>query len=231
MTPTGWPSPSALAVAPVAPALNPAGPAQSDWLVHFCGRPPYLKESEHLPSEIAAMQPFQRLWRILQEERLRGFPPFGANEPMVCLSESPLHHLQWLMVQRGFPRWGLFVRRQWAYEVGGGPTWYARRDQYDALTLEQRRWATRLDTASAPRSDWLHEREWRIPVPHENGAALVLPRTEVVAVLVERPAWNNILAPGADGTPSVQQVPARWGDIAGIPHWWWNEATQTWAGV
>jgi hypothetical protein len=53
-----------------------------------------------------------RLFRILEEGGLRGFAPFGASLPMICLSESTFPHLQWLLTQRGFPRWGLFLRRQ-----------------------------------------------------------------------------------------------------------------------
>jgi hypothetical protein len=177
------------------------------------------------------MPPAHRLWTILQEQQLRGFPPFGSSEPMICLSESPLFHLQWLMVYRGFPRWGLFLRRQWVYDVGGGPTWYVRSEQYEELTAEQRRWATRLDTTASTRSDWLHEREWRIPVSRENGSALLLPRMEVVAVLVQMPFLQNILLPGPTGLPVLQQVAARWPDLSDIPHWWWNDATQSWAGV
>jgi len=63
-----------------------------------------------------------------------------------------------------------------------------RSDQYEALSDEQKRWATRLDTTAGARSDWLHEREWRIPVSEDHESVLTLPREAVAAILVE-PPW------------------------------------------
>src|SRR4051794_12999449 len=100
------PFPPMVAAAPPAPPpLRPAGPAQSEWLLHFCSRPPNLPQSSALPPDIAAMNPVTRLVSILQQRQLRVFPPFGfgVSKPMVCLSECPLPHLQWLLTQRQFP--------------------------------------------------------------------------------------------------------------------------------
>ena len=131
------PSPvTAVPAIPVQPSasssvpLGPAGPAQSEWLIHFCSRPPGLAQSWSLDPAIAALIPEQRLHAILGQRRLRGFPPFGAQHPMVCLTESPLPHLQWLITHRRFPPWGVVLNRQWVYDMGGGPTWYVRAEQY-----------------------------------------------------------------------------------------------------
>jgi len=39
--------------------------------------------------------------------------------------------------------------------------------QHAELERDQRRWAVRLDTTPGSRSDWLFEREWRVPVSAE----------------------------------------------------------------
>jgi hypothetical protein len=96
----------------------------------------------------------QRLDSILWEQRLYGFPPFGAyvDQPMICFSESPPDHLRWLIATRGWPAWGLLFFRQYIYDIGGGPVWHTRATQHAELNREQRRWAVRLDTTPVSRS-------------------------------------------------------------------------------
>jgi hypothetical protein len=76
-------------------SLQQTGPAQYDWLIHFCGRPPGSKMNTYVPPEIAAQTPRQRLDNILWEQRLNGYRPFGAgsDQRMICLSESPPDHM------------------------------------------------------------------------------------------------------------------------------------------
>lgn len=176
---------------PAAP-LNPAGPAQSELLIHFCGRPLGRPHTKGLAERIRLLTPEQRLGNILWEQRIYGTTPFGADHPraMVSLSESPLGHLQWLLGS-GWPAWGLLLRRQRAYDAGGGPVWYTRSDQFKDLTPQQRAWAARFDTTPGNRSDWSHEREWRIPVPMEN-PALYLGPGDIAAILVADPSWQPV---------------------------------------
>jgi hypothetical protein len=165
--------------------LREPGPAQSDLIYHFCGRPPGTGRSTHLDPTIAAMSAPDRLANILWEGMLRGSTPFGAANRMVCFSESPIEHLLWLLHDRAFPPWALLVRRQWVYDFGGGPVWYTRDAQYRTLTPEQRDWAMRFE---AYNSDWLHEREWRIPVPPGLGGLPVTAET-IVSVVIGEPGW------------------------------------------
>ena len=134
--------------------LEIPGPAQSNFLIHFCGRPSGRPHTPYVRPEIQALTPAQRLDNILWEQQILGFAPFGAaaDQPMVCLSESPLDHLQWLLRSRGWPPWGVVLSRQWVFTVGGGPVWYARPGQYETLTRTQWPWAVRLGPppASAP---------------------------------------------------------------------------------
>ena len=225
---TPWPVASAVAQSH---PLQEAGPAQSEWLVHFCARPSYLPPTQGVPQNIVEMNAYQRLFYIIQERRLRGFRPFGSQHPMICLSESPLPHLSWLILQKGFQSWGLFLNRQWVYDNGGAPAWYVRADQYAQLSDDQRRWAVRLDATNGSRSDWLHEREWRIPLPDNAELGLALTQGAVAAILVPNPAWQDMLAPGSMGSPIMQRFPARYQGFEGLPHWWWNHEARTWQGV
>lgn len=219
------------------PALRPVGPAQSDWVCHFCGRPPGTGVSTQLAGWIAGLTPQQRLENILWTETLLGSVPFGATNRMVCLSESPPEHLLWLLRERSFPGWGLLFNRQWAYNFAGGPVWYARDEQYQSLPAEHRDWAVRLDAGT---SDWLHEREWRIRVQPQY-CGLRIMRHDITAILVEDPTWApwcQIQVPtgqliGVDGLPSengvVEETRPEWK----LPPLWmperrlrWNRATQ-----
>ncbi|GAA1616403.1 hypothetical protein GCM10009789_82990 [Kribbella sancticallisti] len=187
--------------------LGPPGPAQYDWLFHFTGRPVGLAATPSLPGNIRDLHPAARLDNILWEERLRGFPPFSrppVTSPMLSFAESPLPHVQWLIGQRQWPSWALVVSRQHIYDLGGGPALHARTPLYNTLSDEQRAWAVRLETNSISRSDWLHEREWRLPVPPDQPWLDLSPYprpTPAAAVLLGDPNWQ----------PSTRLAPFRTG--------------------
>lgn len=221
--------------------LNPAGPAQNELLIHFCGRPG--APSPGLPDEFRFLVPADRLSSILWQQCLWGFPPFGASSPMVSMSESPLDHLQWLLSVRGLSPWGMLLYGQQVYEAGGGPVWYARSAQYAGLNDDQRRWAVRLDADPLSRSDWLHEREWRVPVPDSSPHWPLTPAV-VYGVLVGDPSWAPMpratqqftgrwIDPLTGGqvdasspnaypqTVTVLNLPTLW---SGLRRWYWNPA-------
>jgi hypothetical protein len=230
------PATTALAVATL--QLRGPGPAQSNLIYHFCGRPPGTGTSTQLDSDIAAMTSApDRLANILWEGGLRGSPPFGAANRMVCFSESPVEHLRWLLHDQAFPPWALLVTREWVYSCGGGPVWYTREAQHRSLTPEQRNWAVRFERYT---SDWLHEREWRIPVP-PGFTGLQITADVVKAVLIGEPTWapwRQVLEPtgyliGMDGTPGLDGVapemaprwrlPRLW---ERIPAFWWDRTNR-----
>lgn len=214
--------------------LAHAGPAQHDVLIHFCGRSPMASMTRWVPGNIANMEPAQRLDNILWDEQLRGFPPFCAepDQPMVCLSESPPDHLRWLLSTRKWPPWGLIFRRQTVYDIGGGPAWHVRTEQFGKLPREHLRWAVRLDTTPKQRSDWLYEREWRIPLPASD-PALTLTPDNLVGVLVGDPRWKPSRRPVETGMhiDASNGELAYPGDLYAVPDvrpslpWLWNEAT------
>jgi hypothetical protein len=196
--------------------LNPAGPAQYELLIHFTGRPPGTRPNQEVPEWLRALTPEQRLDGILWDQRIYGFVPFGATAPhaMVCLSESPLEHLAWLINERQWPPWGLFVWRQRIFNAGGGPVWYARPPQHATLTPEQRAWAVRFESSPGGRSDWVHEQEWRVPVPPHDPALHLAPG-DVHAVLVPNPFWQPTLRPVLPPVPPPLPLPGS--SQAGMP--------------
>jgi hypothetical protein len=174
--------------------LGATGPAQFDWLTHFCGRPPGTGSSPDVPPHIRALTPQQRLYRILWEHQIRGYRQFGTEPAMVCFSESPLNHMQWLIQERRWSPWGILLERQVVYDLGGGPVWYVRGEQLARLPKEIRGWAVRLD-AGPSRSDWLHEREWRIPLPPFS-EALRIPDSPRPTILLGDPSWSPLSEDG-----------------------------------
>lgn len=224
---------------------RPGPPSPRCWCTSAPARPAPLPLDPYRP-EIAALTPDQRLDEILWTRALRGTPPFGAtDQPMICLSESPPAHLQWQLTCH-FPPWALLLHRQWAYDAGGGPVWYVRHEHYSALTPEQRPWAVRLDTRAGSPSDWLAEREWRIPLPPD-GTHLVIPDGAIAGVLIGDPRWTPSVrswwqptgrllssVTGGEtspddpaGYPEAYPVPAPHPVWPRVPHYWWNPATQT----
>jgi hypothetical protein len=159
------------------------------------------------------MTPQQRLYQLLWEQEIRGFRQFGTEPAMVCFSESPLNHMKWLIQERSWPPWGVLLARPVVYDLGGGPAWYVRTDQLDVLPEEVRGWAVRLD-AGPRRSDWLHEREWRIPLRPPR-FSLTIPARPRPTILLGDASWTPLSAEG--------RLPMLW-SVAHIGYW--DKSTQ-----
>ncbi|MEU0316497.1 hypothetical protein [Nocardioides sp. NPDC006273] len=193
-------------------------PGQSEGLVHFTGR-----ARESFAPEVALMSPEERLDNIVWEQALRGHPVPGSDEPVVCLSESNKLGAAALLSAAGFSGWGLVLRRQWVWDRGGGPVWYVRNDLWSDVrkTLDPalHGWLVRTDPST---SDWLHEREWRVPCT--NGELELAPEA-VMAFLVSDDRWEpptqsgHVLDP-MTGNLVVGEVTLEW--ALGIPVWRWN---------
>lgn len=192
-------------------------PGQAETLVHFTGR----ARKQYAP-EVYFLTPPGILDLIVTEERLLAKPTFGTDRRVVCLSESNISGVEALLSTGQFEGWGVVLRRDWVWRNGGGPIWYARHDVWQ--TVQDRgdqdllRWMVRT---SPQTSDWLHEREWRIPAADEY---LDLSVDGVVALLVSDPEWQPFRP-----TSTVQ-----WGDgqfaaveitnhiASEVPRWYWD---------
>lgn len=145
------------------------------------------------------------------------------------LTEATLAGLEFLIRRRSYQPWGLVFDRQSIYDAGGGPVWYARPDEYGQLrqSMQLRSWAVRLEPGS---SDWLEEREWRVPLSyadHPHGLPLFTVR--LVALLVGSQDWRPI-RPAVFPSPVTGQPewqPALPPTVARVPLWWWNQNTST----
>ncbi|MER8091886.1 hypothetical protein [Streptomyces goshikiensis] len=223
------------------PTLGPAGPAQSEHLIHFTSRGPTAKFGPDVPEEIRAMTPAQRLDSIIGAGILKGFRPFCVSQPCICLSESPPTHLAHLVTERGFAPWGIVITRAQALRVHGGAVAYVTtqtREQFVRAGLDQ--WAVRVDTDS----QWMHEREWRVPLRRTKADGVVeevegVTIRNLAAIFIGDPDWRptpvatgwasgftgeQVPAEAPDAEPAEWELPALWRTT---PIWVWDTATLT----
>lgn len=132
------------------------------------------------------MSPQDRLSAILWSASLRGFPPYGGDDPVVSFTESRPGGLAYLIREKSWAPWGIVLDRDSVFALGGGPVWYVRGDMWDEVIASGlasvRSWFVRLQPGE---SEWLHEREWRVPTER-----LELSTLRVRAVIVGDPHWT-----------------------------------------
>lgn len=193
-------------------------PGQSEGLVHFTGR----ARASFAP-EVVFMTPKERLESIISDRALVGHGVPGADQRVVCFSESNRSHAAALLRAAGFAGWGVVVSRQWAWDAGGGPVWYVRDDKWNvarsSLSPDLHSWLVRTKPND---SDWLHEHEWRVPC---TSGDLVLEAAGVKGFIVSEADWEppprteQILDP-ATGELVFGEVTPEW--TVGIPVHFWN---------
>ncbi len=195
-------------------------PDLSDLLTHFTARArPAGPGAEQW---IRTMTPWQRLASIIDGEELIPAVTYSGGHPAVCFTESTEAGLAYLIRNEGYQPWGVVLRREWIWSVGGGPVWYFRpeyENQVQNLPPDLRTWHIRLSDDPRRPSDWVHEREWR--VPRLDGAPLKLTPDAIAAVIVGDPRW----AP--DGMPITDQFGEYLGDWPtacwhAAQRWVWN---------
>lgn len=152
-------------------------PDVSDHLIHFTGRNGLRMG---VGSEISLLSPADRLLRILVEGRIRGFATFGTSgAEIVALTESTQPTVRKVIADGRYVPFGIGFSKQTVFEKNGGPVLYVRGDEWDDAreTLPGplrarlvRFWpgaeadaGEELPDHLANESQWLHEREWRVP--------------------------------------------------------------------
>lgn len=168
--------------------------------------------------------PQERLANVLISSELHSFPPFGATTPAVCFTESGFDDVDDLLGEGGFwEPWGVVVTRDWLWGKGGGPVWYVRDDVQQRvrprLPPSDDVWLVRTIPGQ---SDWLHEREWRVPVP---AGALPLKPGDLTAVLVGDPSWRPVVDEVGPSPPDFGDN--RWAKrlppcLVDVPRWFWD---------
>ena len=160
-------------------------PDVGDHLVHFTGR---TGTRLAVPEDIRNLDAPSRLAQILYQGRIRAVPTFGTGgRSIVAFTESSQAAVLRLIAEARYTPWGIGFSKQFIFNQGGGPVLYVRGDEWDAATAALpdpvraravRFWpgaawqvgdplifdgAQQLPDAIANESQWLHEREWRVP--------------------------------------------------------------------
>ena len=190
-------------------------PGQSECLVHFCGRGNAFQTTDGLT-------PQQRLDSIFHSGGFQASIALTRAWPVVCFSESTPRGVEKLLGPKRWDGWGIVVSRDWVWERGGGPIWYAR-DDLDPSPIGQldpRSLAWHLKTTPQD-NDWLHEREWRVPCD-PNTPFLPIDVSDVVAVVVSDRAWEPTEL-GMEQTPDGHLAEAL--RTVPVTRWWWNGQT------
>lgn len=182
-------------------------PIVSQALTHFTGR------TRQIPGEPS----HARLFHILWSWQIVGAVPYGAHSPAVSFTESRIEDLEWLIDRAYFEPWGIVTYRDDVFSAGGAPVWSVRSEVLAQVPEQLRVWTARLEPGQ---SEWLHEREWRIPAAQVAlGSSLRL-----AAVIVGDRHWRPASAveainPLTGRLSHLEQVPPVTADV---PRWWWD---------
>ena len=181
----------------VNPLRRLRSPDLADHVIHFTGR---AGPRINVDPEIEALDDESRLLRILQTGELLGFETFGAASSVVCLTESTKTAISFLVREGRYTPCGVGFSKQYVFDRGGGPALYVRGDEWSmvqSLPEPLRSRAVRFWPGAAPApgeflasdltapSEWLHEREWRVP------ERLVFDWDDVEFLLVPSVGWGQ----------------------------------------
>jgi hypothetical protein len=196
-----------------------AHPGQAETLVHLCGRP-----RSSAPPDVLHLTPAERLERIVQTGLLRAFPPYGSSWPVISFTESDVGGVAALIGSGGWQPWGIVTTRGFVWENGGGPVWYVRSDMEEEVRSALPPRAASFLVRTAPQaSDWLHEREWRLP-GNPGSSGVRLGPGDVLALLVGNRDWEPRLEMTMDLSPISGRVGIveRTPHLALVPRWHWT---------
>jgi hypothetical protein len=185
-------------------------PDVGDHLIHFTGR---TGTRMAVPADIRDLDAPSRLAQILYQGRIRAVRTFGTgSRPIVAFTESSQAAVRRLIADGRYTPWGVGFSKQVIFDQGGAPVLYVRGDEWDAATAQLpdplrarivRFWpgaeweegdpltadqSQQLPDQLANPSEWLHEREWR--VPHD----VTFGWSDVKFLIVPAVDWPMLLA-------------------------------------
>jgi len=163
----------------------------NDFVIHFTGR----SGPSHRALDFESMSDWGRLKNIITNSILVGSEMPGFRDSAVCFTEATADGCSWLIGEGRYTSCGIAFSKRSIFEVGGGPVLQVRGDEWGVV----RNWPASLRARAVRlwpgaiaevgeelpfwlgnRSEWLFEREWRVPTPN-NGYQFVL---DQVAFLV-----------------------------------------------
>lgn len=129
--------------------------------------------------------------------------PYGNDLGAACFTESTVRGVSWLIAEQHFVPFGIAFTKTFLFANGGAPAITIRGDEWkhvNQLPAELRARAIRLWPGAVPdqgewlpshlqsRSEWLGEREWRVPA--EAGTpALTFETSDIAFLVVPDPEW------------------------------------------
>lgn len=190
-----------------APLRLRQSPDVPDVLLHMTWR--YGKRPGALPPGVEAQTPAQRVGSILHMGGIFYGSTFDSASRVVCFAQTTRRALSALTANRFFPA-GIAFRKQAVWDAGGGPVHYIRGDHWDEWRNAQlpdgikalgvRLWPENLDAPDPTTffrdgvrgpSEWMHEREWRIPQPVGAPWGWTFARDAVAFLIFEGPGQRD----------------------------------------
>ena len=166
--------------------LSPTNhPDFNEVVVHFTGR------------RCSGEEASRRLLQVVQAGAILATIPYGNDLGAACFTESTVRGVSWLIAQRHFVPYGIAFTKTFLFASGGAPAIVVRGDEWRHvrnLPPELRARAIRLwpGATAEPgealprhlqtRSEWLGEREWRVPA--DSGTPAIRFGTDDIAFLV-----------------------------------------------
>jgi hypothetical protein len=166
-------------------------PDLPDTLVHFTGRP---RAQHDLPPDFARGTAEERMVNILHSGVLRGARDYWADAPVLCFSEAT-ETARRAMLRDGvsgrgpYAPWGVVLNRQSLIQAGARPVLYLSSEEMKQTRHLPAPLRNRRVCYDPGRSDWLHEREWRMCFEEGETPELPITRELVVGVIVGTSGW------------------------------------------
>lgn len=166
-------------------------PDFNEVVVHFTGRAHSSLDAD------------RRLSQVVESGQIIASIPYGNDLGTACFTESTAAGVSWLVQQRHFAPYGIAFTKPFLFAHGGSPALAIRGDEWHhvrQLPPSLRARAIRLWPGAAAeegetlphhlqtRSEWLIEREWRLPAD-AGSATLSFGPEEIAFLVVPNPDW------------------------------------------
>ena len=166
--------------------FSPIGhPDFNEVVVHFTGRRSTSEEAS------------RRLLQVVEGGAILATLPYGNDLGAACFTESTVRGVSWLIARKHFVPYGIAFTKAFLFNNGGAPAIVIRGDEWRHvrnLPPELRARTIRLWPGATAdlgevlpahletRSEWLGEREWRVPA--DTGTPAIRFGTDDIAFLV-----------------------------------------------